>query len=86
MQKNKIDQYSKHVMCFRLRQDICNKLHTQFEKVEGSLRSLHKIICQTKQTLTFFSETVHLSDFICKDAFLKVEKNLTFSANVWQEI
>lgn len=50
MQKNKIDQYSKHVMCFRLRQDICNELHTQFEKFEGSLRSLYKIICQTKQT------------------------------------
>ena len=82
MQKNKIDQYSKHVMCFRLRQDICNELHTQFEKVEGSgLRSLYKIICQTKQKKTFFSETVNLSDFICKDAFLKVEKNLNFSAN-----
>lgn len=50
MQKNKIDQYSKHVTCFRLRQDICNELRTQFEKVEGSLRSLYKIICQTKQT------------------------------------
>ena len=86
MQRNKIDQYSKHVMCFRLRHDICNELHTQFEKVEGSLRSLTRLFVKPSRRRLFFSETVHFSDFICKDAFLKVEKNLTFSANFRQEI
>lgn len=85
MQKNKIDQYSKHVMCFRLRQDICNELHSIWESW-GKLTFFVQDCLSNQADVDFFSETVHLSDFICKDAFLKVEKNLTFSANFWQEI